>query len=124
MPITDPASFVGLYAYPLSCDDLQGNILDSLEEYWQQRSVVPGRRLLAVQLEDSEDLCRHVSGDGYVLLTRDHRDDHLGEPRLEVICLRLVHPARKMRALPGKVSSWPGGARKCMKIRSRCPAGW
>src|SRR5207244_4271277 len=53
----------------------------------QQRSVVPGRRLLAVQLEDSEDLCRHVSGDGYVLLTRDHRDDYLGEPRLEVICL-------------------------------------
>jgi len=32
VPITDPASFVGLYAYPLSCDDLQGNILDSVEE--------------------------------------------------------------------------------------------
>ena len=33
MPITDPASFAGLYAYPLSCDGLQGNILDSVEEY-------------------------------------------------------------------------------------------
>src|SRR5204863_4601650 len=31
--ITDPASFAGLYAYPLSCDGLQGNILDSVEEY-------------------------------------------------------------------------------------------
>ena len=33
MPITDPASFAGLHTYPLSCDDLQGNILDSVEEY-------------------------------------------------------------------------------------------
>ena len=32
VPITDPASFAGLYTYPLSCDDLQGNILDSVEE--------------------------------------------------------------------------------------------
>ena len=33
MPITDPGSFVGLYPYLLSRDDLQGNILDSVEEY-------------------------------------------------------------------------------------------
>ena len=32
VPITDPASFAGLHTYPLSCDDLQGNILDSVEE--------------------------------------------------------------------------------------------
>jgi len=87
VPITDPASFAGFYVYPLSCDDLQGNILDSVEEYasgssglqylcdgyWQFNFTILGQR-------DRISLAAHASI----------------EPRV------LVHPARKMRALPGK----------------------
>jgi hypothetical protein len=33
VPIADPTSFAGLYSYPISCDDYQGDIQDSVEEY-------------------------------------------------------------------------------------------
>jgi hypothetical protein len=33
VPISDPASFVNLYSYSLSCTDLAGDINDSVEEY-------------------------------------------------------------------------------------------
>jgi hypothetical protein len=32
-PISDPASFVGLYSYPISCDVLTGSSADAVEEY-------------------------------------------------------------------------------------------
>jgi len=32
-PISDPASFVGLYSYPISCDVLTGSPADAVEEY-------------------------------------------------------------------------------------------
>jgi hypothetical protein len=33
VPISDPASFVRLASYPISCTDFAGDILDSVEEY-------------------------------------------------------------------------------------------
>ena len=33
VPIEDPASFAGLYSYPISCSDYQGDVSDSVEEY-------------------------------------------------------------------------------------------
>ena len=32
MPIDDPASFVGLLSYPISCSDFQGDPTDAIEE--------------------------------------------------------------------------------------------
>lgn len=32
VPISDPASFTGLYSYPIDCTDFQGDPLDSIEE--------------------------------------------------------------------------------------------
>jgi len=58
VPITDASMVVGLYSYSVSCSDFIGDPMDAIEAYASgYQDFRTWEWLLAVQLEDPNDLC-------------------------------------------------------------------